>query len=256
VFTTCVEFKERAVAQVLRPGERTGPGGKAVANQLLLSFSNREFQAIRANLQFVPLEHHSVLHEFQRQTQDVYFPNDGLISLVVVTANGKTAEAGVVGNEGVVGLEAVFGLRRSPLREIVQISGTAYRVAAQHLTRMFRRYPDLLMRFGRFAIVNRMQISQTAACNRLHEVKQRLARWLLLTQDRVDSGFLAMTHDFLASMLGTDRSSVSEAAAVLQRRRIIQYTRGAVRVLNRKALEQTSCECYQLIREYNGELLR
>jgi CRP-like cAMP-binding protein len=243
------------MVQVLRPGERTGPGGKAVANKLLLSFSNREFRAIRANLELVTLKHHTILHESQHQVRDVYFPNDGLISLVVVTANGKTVEAGVVGNEGVLGLEGAFGLKRSPLREIVQISGTAYRVAARNLTRMFRSDPDLLLRFSRFAIVSRMQMSQTAACNRLHEVKQRLARWLLLTQDRVDSGFLVMTHDFLASMLGTDRSSVSEAAAVLQRRKIIQYARGAVRVLNRKALEQTSCECYQLIREYNGELV-
>jgi CRP-like cAMP-binding protein len=245
------------MAQVLRlPGERTGPEGKAVANKVLLSFSNREFQAVRAHLELISLNHHTILHESQHQVRDAYFPNSGLISLVVVTANGKTAEAGVVGNEGVVGLEGVFGLRRSPLREIVQISGSGYRLAAQNLTRMLRGSPDLLMRFSRFAIVSRMQIAQTAACNRLHEVRQRLSRWLLLTQDRVDSGLVVMTHDFLAAMLGTDRSSVSEAAAVLQRRKIIQYARGAVRVLNRKALEQSSCECYQLIREYNAELAR
>ena len=242
--------------QVWRAGERTGPEGKAVGNKLLLSLGNREFRAIRGNLEHTTLSHHSILHESHQRVRDVHFPNDGLISLVVVTGNGKTAEAGVVGNEGVVGLEGLFGLKRSPLREIVQISGTAYRMKAGSLERMFRTYPDLLVRFSRFAVVNRMQISQTAACNRLHEVEQRLARWLLLTQDRVDSGMLAMTHDFLATMLGTDRSSVSEAAGVLQRRRIIQYTRGFVRVLNRKALENSSCECYQLIREYNGELAR
>jgi CRP-like cAMP-binding protein len=244
------------MAQVLRPGERTGPEGKPVANKLLLSLSNREFQAIRPCLEHVALEQHGILHESHQPVRIAYFPNHGLVSLVVVTANGKTAEAGVVGNEGVVGLEAAFGLRRSPLQEIVQISGTAYRMAANRLATIFCKYPGVLMRLSRFAIVNRMQISQTAACNRLHEVEHRLARWLLLTQDRVDSGFLAMTHDFLATMLGTDRSSVSEAAAVLQRRRIIQYTRGSVRVLNRKALEQSSCECYHLIREYNGELGR
>jgi CRP-like cAMP-binding protein len=244
------------MAQVWRPGERTGPEGKPVANKLLLSFSNREFQAVRPYLEQVALEHHGIVHESQHPAKHAYFPNDGLISLVIVTANGKTAEAGVVGNEGLVGLEAAFGLKRSPLREIVQISGTAYRMSAQRLATVFCKYPGILMRLSRFAIVNRMQISQTAACNRLHEVEQRLARWLLLTQDRVDSGFLAMTHDFLATMLGTDRSSVSEAAAVLQRRKIIQYARGSVRVLNRKALEQSSCECYQLIREYNVELAR
>jgi CRP-like cAMP-binding protein len=244
------------MTQVLRPGERTGPGGKPVANKLLLAFSNREFQTIRPRLEYVTLEHHGILHESQHRVRNVYFPNDGLISLVVVTAKGKTAEAGVIGNEGVVGLEALFGLRRSPLREIVQISGSAYRVAAQTLAKMVHRHPDMLMRLSRFALVNRMQISQTAACNRLHDVEQRLARWLLLTQDRVDSGFLAMTHDFLAIMLGTDRSSVSEAAGVLRKQKIIQYARGSVRVLNRKALERSSCECYQLMREYNRELAR
>jgi CRP-like cAMP-binding protein len=242
--------------QVLRPGERTGPEGKPVANRILLALGNKEYRAIRPRLEYVALEHHEILHESHEQVKSVYFPNDGLVSLVIVTANGKTAEAGVVGNEGVVGLEGLFGLKRSPLREIVQISGSAYRADAGSLEKLFRNAPDLLVRFSRFAVVNRMQISQTAACNRLHEVENRLARWLLLTQDRVDSGLLAMTHDFLATMLGTDRSSVSEAAGVLQKRRIIQYTRGSVRVLNRKALEQSSCECYQLIREYNSELLR
>jgi len=242
------------MSQLLRPGERTGPEGKPVANRMLLALGNKEFRAIRPRLEHVTLQHHSVLHESHDPVRAVYFPNNGLISLVIVTANGKSAEAGVVGNEGVVGLEGIFGLKRSPLQEIVQISGSAYRVAASNLGKLFRAYPELLLRFSRFAIVNRMQISQTAACNRLHEVEQRLARWLLLTQDRVDSGLLAMTHDFLATMLGTDRSSVSEAAGLLQKRKIIQYARGSVRVLNRKALEQSSCECYQLIRQYNGEL--
>lgn len=241
---------------VLRPGERTGPEGKPIANKILLALANKEFRAIRPRLELVSLQHHGILHESHDQVRAAFFPNDGLISLVIVTANGKSAEAGVVGNEGVIGLEGLFGLKRSPLREIVQISGSAYRVEVASLQKLFRDYPDLLLRFSRFAIVNRLQISQTAACNRLHEVEQRLARWLLLTQDRVDSGFLAMTHDFLATMLGTDRSSVSEAAGLLQKRKIIQYARGSVRVLNRKALEQSSCECYQLIRQYNGELVR
>jgi CRP-like cAMP-binding protein len=245
--------KKHPIAHVLRPGERTGPEGKPVGNQILLALGDREFRAIRSQLEFVSFRHHEILHESHHQVRSVCFPNDGLVSLVVVTRNGKTAEAGLVGNEGVVGLESIFGLRRSPLREVAQISGSAYRLPASALQKLFRRYPDLLFSLSRFAILNRMQISQTAACNRLHEVTQRLARWLLLTQDRVDSGFLAITHDFLATMLGTDRSSVSEAAALLQKRKIIQYARGAVRVLDRKALEQSSCECYQLIRQYQSD---
>jgi CRP-like cAMP-binding protein len=99
-----------------------------------------------------------------------------------------------------------------------------------------------------------MQIAQTAACNRLHEIRQRLARWLLVTQDRVDSGWLPITHDFLATMLGTDRPSVSLAAGALQKKNILEFTRGAVRILNRKKLEACSCECYGAIQQFNGEL--
>jgi CRP-like cAMP-binding protein len=244
------------MSQLLQSGERTGPEGKPVSNRILLLLGNREFRALRPRLKLIELEHHSILHEANRKVERVCFPNNGLISLVVVMSNGKTAEAGVVGNEGVVGLEGLFGIRRSPLREIVQISGSAYSISTENLEKLFRAHPELPVRLSRFVIVNRMQISQTAACNRLHEVVQRLARWLLMTQDCVDAGLIPMTHDFLAVMLGTDRSSVTEAAGMLQRKRVIEYTRGAVRVINRKALEQSSCECYRLIREYNGELSR
>lgn len=237
-------------------GERTGPDGKAISNKVLLSLTGRQFSLMRPRLRFQVISHHDILHESQRKVDWIYFPNDGLISLVIVMANGKTAEAGVVGSEGVAGLEGAFGLKRSPIREIVQVSGTAYRMGAEKLQRIFQSDPEILLRFSRFAIVNRMQVSQTAACNRLHEVDKRLARWLLMTQDRVQSGLLPMTHDFLATMLGTDRGSVTTAAGILQKQRIIEYTRGSVRVLNRKALEECSCECYGLIRDYNNELIR
>jgi CRP-like cAMP-binding protein len=240
----------------LLPGERTGPDGKPVANKVLLSLTARQFRMLRPRLRFQTLSHHDILHESQRKVEWIYFPNDGLISLVIVMANGKTAEASVVGSEGVVGLEGAFGFKRSPIREVVQISGTAYRMHADKLQKIFQLSPEILLRFSRFAMVNRMQVSQTAACNRLHEVDKRLARWLLMTQDRVQSGLLPITHDFLATMLGTDRGSVTTAAGVLQRQQIIEYTRGSVRVLNRKALEDCSCECYGLIREYNSELTR
>ena len=197
-----------------------------------------------------------MLHESNHKTGDIYFPDSGLISLVILTSNGRTAEAGVVGNEGILGLEALFGLKRSPLREIVQVGGTAHRVPSASVQQVLREFPDLLFRFSRFAVVNRLQISQTAACNRLHDIERRLARWLLMAQDRVQAGLIRMTHDFLATMLGTDRGSVTEAAVGLQKRGLIEYSRGSVRILNRKALEKSSCECYFLIREYNGELTR
>ena len=242
--------------QPVKPGERTGREGKPISNRVLLGLEDRAFRAIRPLLEFASFEHHVVLHETHRKIDRIYFPDDGLVSLVVVMANGRTAEAGVVGKEGIVGLEGLLGFKRGPLREIVQISGKAHSVPAKEMAKLLEKFPGILLRFSRFAIVNRMQISQTAACNRLHEIDKRLARWLLMTQDRVESGLLPMTHDFLATMLGTDRSSVSEAAGALQRQEIIQYTRGSVRVLNRKALEESSCECYELIRDYNSELAR
>jgi len=107
---------------------------------------------------------------------------------------------------------------------------------------------------SRYAVVRGMQVAQTAACNRLHDIEQRLARWLLMTQDRVDSGSLPITHDFLATMLGTDRPTVSLAAGVLQKKKLIEYTRGAVKIVNRKKLEDSACECYGVIRQYDGEL--
>ena len=114
--------------------------------------------------------------------------------------------------------------------------------------------PHLQLMLSRYAAIRGMQVAQTAACNRLHDIEQRLARWLLMTQDRVDSGSLLITHDFLATMLGTDRSTVSLAAGVLQRKELIEYARGAVKILNRKKLEDSACECYEVIRQYDGEL--
>ena len=114
--------------------------------------------------------------------------------------------------------------------------------------------PQLQLMLSRYAVVQGMQVAQTAACNRLHDIKQRLARWLLMTQDRVDSESLPITHDFLATMLGTDRPTVSLAAGVLQKKKLIEYARGAVTIVNRKKLEDSACECYGITQQYNGEL--
>jgi CRP-like cAMP-binding protein len=183
-----------------------------------------------------------------------YFPNRGLISLVVVMKDGKTVEAGVVGNEGFTGIPAAVGLSRSTLQAVVQVRGDGFRVEARALQNSLESAPHLRLMLNRYAVVQGMQVAQTAACNRLHNVEQRLARWLLMTQDRVDSGALPITHDFLAAMLGTDRPTVSLAAGALQRKEIIEYTRGAVKIVNRKELENSACECYGVIRQYDGEL--
>ncbi|MGC1647979.1 MAG: Crp/Fnr family transcriptional regulator [Candidatus Sulfotelmatobacter sp.] len=160
----------------------------------------------------------------------------------------------MVGNEGFTGTPAVVGLSSGPLRAVVQVTGDGFRIKVGALQNALKSTPDLQLMLNRYAVVRSMQVAQTAACNRLHEIKQRLARWLLMTQDRVDSGALPITHDFLATMLGTDRPSVSVAAGALQKKGLIEYTRGAVKIVNRKKLEDSACECYSVIRQYDGEL--
>jgi CRP-like cAMP-binding protein len=237
---------------IVQPGERTSPAGKPVRNKLLLAIPDEEFRKIRSRLQFVDLPHHFILHQPHQTVRFAHFPNAGLISLVVELKDGRTVEAGLLGNEGASGMPAVLGLSRSPLREIVQIEGDAFRMRVNALRELLPSTPVLQATLNRYAAGLAMQVAQTAACNRLHKIEERLSRWLLIAQDRVDSGIVPITHDFLATMLGTDRPSVSVAAGVLQREGIIEYTRGSVRILNRKKLESFACECYALIKQYNN----
>ena len=240
--------------QVVQSGERTNTEGKPVGSLILLSIPDSDYSLLRPYLEYVSLPNHLVLHEAGRKLEFAYFPNRGLISLVVVMKDGRTAEAGIVGNEGFTGTLAAVGLKRSTLQAVVQITGDGFRVEVGALQSTLESTPHLQLMLSRDAAVRSMQVAQTAACNRLHDIGQRLARWLLMTQDRVDSGSLHITHDFLATMLGTDRPSVSMAAGILQRKKLIKYTRGAVEIVNRKRLEGSACECYGIIRQYDGEL--
>jgi CRP-like cAMP-binding protein len=246
-----VESKNLQIAQ---PGERTNAAGKPVGNVILLSMCDSEYGLFRPHLEYVELPDHLVLHEAGAKLDFAYFPNRGLISFVVAMEDGKTAEAGVVGNEGFAGRPAAVGLSRSPLQAVVQISGDGFRVEVEALQKILESAPHLQLLLSRFAVVQGMQVAQTAACNRLHEIEQRLARWLLMAQDRVDSGVLPITHDFLATMLGTNRSSVSLAAATLRKKNLIRYTPGAVTIVNRKKLEALACECYGIMQQHNGHL--
>ena len=240
--------------QIVQSGERTNAAGKPVGNILLLSLPDSDYTSLRPHLEYVSLPNHRVLHQAAGRLEFAYFPNRGLISLVVVMKDGRTAEAGIVGREGFAGTPAAVGLSTSPLRAVVQIMGDGFRVKVGALQNTFESNPHLQLMLCRYAAVQGMQVAQTAACNRLHEIKHRLARWLLMAQDRVDLESLLITHDFLATMLGTDRTSVSLAAGVLQKRKLIEYTRGAVKIVNRKKLEDSACECYGITQQYNGEL--
>jgi len=146
------------------------------------------------------------------------------------------------------------GLSRSSVREIIQVAGDGFRIMANALERVLRAAPHLQVLLNRHTGLQGMQVAQTAACNRLHDIQQRLSRWLLMTQDRVNLGMLPITHDFIATMMGTDRSSVSVAAGVMQKKGIIEYVRGAVKIVNRRKLQGTACECYGVIQQFEDDL--
>jgi CRP-like cAMP-binding protein len=230
---------------------RTSTSGKPIRNSLLLSIPESEFLLMRPYLEFLILPHLRILHEPNEPLQSAYFLNSGLISLMIETREGKTVEVGTVGNEGVVGLELAVGLTTSPLREVVQIAGDGFSVKAWALESALHASPCFRGILSQYTVLQSLQVGQTAACNRLHNVEQRFARWLLTLQARSDSDSLVITHDFLAAMLGTDRPSVSLAAGNFQRRQVIEYKRGTVRILNHRKLEKLACECYEVIQQLN-----
>src|SRR5713226_9582582 len=240
--------------RVVRAGERTNVDGKHVSNKVLLATPDNEYELMRLDLTYIDLPHHLSLHEPTQSIEFVYFPNRGMVSQVVVTKDGRTVEVGVVGNEGYVGAGLAVGLSRSSVREIIQVAGDGFRMMGNALERILRSAPQLQMILNRHTGLQGMQVAQTAACNRLHDIQQRLARWLLMTQDRVNLGVLPITHDFIATMMGTDRSTVSLAASVLQKKGIIEYVRGAVKIVNRRKLEKSACECYGVIQQFEDDL--
>lgn len=233
--------------QIALQGERTNAAGKPVSNKLLLSIPDSEYNAIRPHLEFLNLLHHRTLYEPNRPLEFVYFPNAGMVSLVIETEDGRTVEIGEVGKEGFAGIPASVGMKKSQVREIGQISGNGFRIRAGALQSLLSSTPQFQLILTRYGVIQGLQIAQTAACNRLHNIEQRLARWLLITQDRVDSAQFAITQDFLASMLGTDRPTVNLTSVILQKKRIIVHTRGVVQILNRAKLQSCACECYEAI---------
>jgi CRP-like cAMP-binding protein len=233
---------------------RTDANGKTVGNQILQSIPETEYNRVRAELEFVQLPHHHILHETGERLEFAYFLNEGLASLVVLTSDGRSVEVAIVGHEGVLGTPLAVGLHRGAYRSIMQIPGTALRIKADVLEEHLGEMPELGLMMNRFVLVQGLQIAQIAACNRLHEIEQRLARWLLMCQDRVNSEYLPVTHEFLAQMLGTGRPSVSLAAGILQKAGIIENARGSVKVLDRNQLESAACECYRAIQQFNRTL--
>lgn len=238
----------------VRAGERTDPTGNAIRNVILLSLPDDEFQFIRPHLEAVDLPQYRVLHEPGERLDYGYFINDGMTSLVVITKDGRSVEVGIVGREGMVGMPLIVGMQRGLWRGIMQIAGSGVRLRSEILEEILLVSPSLRLELNRYALLHGLQVAQIAACNRLHEIEQRLARWLLMCQDRVDSQMLNLTHEFLAQMLGTGRPSVTLATGILEQTGIIENLRGTVKIINRKQLENTACECYGVIQNFNGGL--
>src|SRR5438874_732943 len=227
--------------------------GNVVRNRILLSMSDHEYAIIAPHLQLIEMSHHQSLHESEDGLAYGYFPNSGLISLVIEINDGRSVEVGIVGREGFVGAPLAAGLERTPYRAIAQAPGATFRVKAEVLEVTLPEMPELRNRLVRYAVIQGMQVAQLAACNRLHEIDQRLARWLLMCQDYLGDDLLPMTHEFFAEMLGTGRPTVSVAAAVLQRAGYIQYARGTVKITDREGLESAACECYRAIQQLGTE---
>jgi CRP-like cAMP-binding protein len=221
---------------------------QVVENEILLSLPQKERDLIFPQLTFVDLRTHDVLHEPGEAIKFGYFPNKGLVSILTVLAEGKSVEVGLTGKDGFVGLPLIVGFSSGPTQAVVQIAGNGFRIAASGIA-SFPQCPTLVNRLQRYVQMLAMQGTQVAACNRLHEVEERLARWLLMCQDRIGSTYVPLTQEFLAHMLGTRRASVTVAAGLLQKAGLITYSRGRVNIVDRDRLESACCECYEIMQQ-------
>ncbi|MEX2515678.1 MAG: Crp/Fnr family transcriptional regulator [Gammaproteobacteria bacterium] len=213
-------------------------------NYLLESLPGKACEQIIQSSELTELKFGEVLCEPGRPYKHVYFPLTSFISLMEIVPNHPPLEVGLIGNEGMVGITLILSIKEAPLHVVVQGPGTAYKMPAQKFTLALRENPSLLRMLNRYLFVTMAQLSQTAACTHFHEVEARLARWLLMTHDRAHADHFHLTHQYLADMLGVQRSAVTIAAGMLQQRNIINYTRGEINVLDRKSLEAVSCVCY------------
>lgn len=222
------------------------------SNQLLASLPSDELTALQPHMEQVSLSLGQSIILPDEPIPFVYFPLNSLLSLVTVMEDGSTVEAGAIGREGMAGLPILLDAGMTPMRTLTQIPGQAVRVKAEIIKQAFDKGGALQKILHRYIHTTIVLGSQTAACNRLHQIESRLCRWLLMSSDGVDSEELALTHEFLATMLGVRRAGVSEAASKLQGKGLIRYQRGRIQILDRKNLEASACECYKVVKaEYN-----
>ena len=219
------------------------------ANKLLAALPRGDRRRLIEGMDQVALTYGEVLYEPGEHIACVYFPNDSVVSLLTLVDRHQALEVGLVGREGMVGVPLALEIRVSPVRALVQGSGTAMRMKAAPFLKELRQCHTLRSALHRYTYSLMTQITQTAACNRFHVIEARLARWLLMTHDRLQASPFQLTQDFLAQMLGVRRVGVTKAARALQRTGLIRYSRGNIDILDRKGLEAASCSCYGIVKD-------
>jgi CRP-like cAMP-binding protein len=231
------------------------PSAISVANRLLRSLSPDDLEPLRAHLETVPLLQRQTLSSPGTSIDQVYFPEEGMVSLVQPLDDGTTIEVGMIGNEGLVGTPILLGADSSPLEAMVQIPGSALRMPATAFREELGRRTGLLGVLLRYVQALHVQVSLTAACNGRHTVPERLARWLLTAHDRSPNDQLPLSHEFLSQMLGVRRAGVTVALGTLKTAGLISNTHARVNILDRSGLEAASCDCYSTVRDEYARLL-
>jgi CRP-like cAMP-binding protein len=220
---------------------------EAYRNRVLAALPKGEIARLQPHLSLVTLKQEHTL--LDGTAPYAYFLETGIASVVVTTEAGSTVEVGIIGMDGVVGIPILLGAGTAPGRTFIQIAGSGYRIKAGVLKEEFERSGELRRHIYRYMQGFLVQAAQTAACNRLHNIEERLARWMLACRDRMDTDQLRLTQDFLGQMLGSPRTTVTLAAGLLHRAGMIDYTRGVVTIRDREKLEATACECYAIVRD-------
>ncbi|ACC81057.1 Crp/Fnr family transcriptional regulator [Nostoc punctiforme] len=217
------------------------------ANRLLAALPATDYERLFPHLKLVSLPLRKFLYEAGEPITQVYFPNKAVVSIITTMEDGSTVEVGLVSSEGMVGMPIILGDNTTTTTAFVQIPDSAMQLDADILRSEFNRGTALQSVLLRYVQGVYTQIAQGSACNRLHKLERRLARWLLTVSDRLESDEFPLTQEFISQMLGVRRAGVTEAANILSEAGIITYHRGQINILNREALEKTSCECYQVI---------
>ena len=224
-------------------------------NHLLAAMPQDVQERILPFLELVPMPLNKALNESGDTLRYVYFPTDSIVSLVYVMENGSTSEISGVGNEGVVGISLIMGGESTPSRAVVQTAGHAYRLQGHRIKEEFNRHGELHSLLLRYTQALLVQMAQTTACNRYHNIDQQLCRWLLQTLDRLTGNEIVITHELIGNIIGVRREGITDAAGKLQRLGVIEYRRGHITVLDRARLEELSCECYGVVKRETERLL-